>query len=232
MFLRLAQVNIIKINPDFQVLAPTAQCPGGTFTFQWEVEQGIKYTWIWTDGSQTVVNDPNSPGPNDRPLGVQTITHIFAAGSTENSTVYPVRLQAENALCEPKFATRTVTVFPNVFLNILPGELILCSGESTRFRDQSAGVDIGKWYYREKGTTQELDVRTGPVASVTYTFTNTTTTNPIYYEVIYEAANNEGCTAQYMEEVKVYRGITADLISNPDPPMPFTGGVLNHNFYE
>ena len=116
-------------------------------------------------------------------------------------------------------------MFPNVFLNILPGELILCSGESTRFRDQSAGVDIGKWYYREKGTTQELDVRTGPVASVTYTFTNTTTTNPIYYEVIYEAANNEGCTAEYMEEVKVYRGITADLISNPDPPMPFTGGA-------
>jgi gliding motility-associated-like protein len=218
-------VNIIKINPDFQVLAPTAQCPGGTFTFQWEVEQGVKYTWIWTDGSQTVVNDQLSPGPNDRPLGVQTITHIFAAGSTESSTVYPVRLQAENALCEPKFATKTVTVFPNVVLNILPGELILCSGESTRFRDQSAGVDVGKWYYREKGTTQELDVRTGPVSSLTYTFTNNSTTNPIFYEVIYEAANNEGCTAQYMQEIKVYRGITAELTSNPDPPAPFNGGV-------
>jgi gliding motility-associated-like protein len=218
-------VDIIRINPDFQVLAPTAQCPGGTFTFQWEVEQGVKYIWIWTDGSQTVVNDPLSPGPDDRPLGTQTITHIFAAGSTESSTIYPVRLQAENALCEPKFATRTVTVFPNVILNILPGELILCSGESTRFRDQSAGVDIGTWYYREKGTTQQLDVRSGPVSDVTYTLTNTTATNPIYYEVIYEAANNEGCTAQYMEEVKVYRGIAADIISNPDPPAPFSGGA-------
>lgn len=225
-----ASVDIIKINPDFQVLAPTAQCPGGTFTFQWVVEQGVKYTWIWTDGTQTVVNDPTAPGPDDKPLGVQTITHIFAAGSTESSTIYPVRLQAENALCEPKFATKTVTVYPNVILNILPGELVLCSGESTTFRDQSAGVDIGKWYYREKGTTQELDVRTGPVPSVNYTFTNTTSTNPIYYEVIYEAANNEGCTAQYMEEVKVYRGITADIISTPDPPAPFSGGSSTITF--
>jgi gliding motility-associated-like protein len=223
-------VNIIKINPDFEVLAPTAQCPGGTFTFQWEVEQDVKYTWIWTDGSQTVVNDPLSPGPNDRPLGIQTITHIFAAGSTESSTVYPVRLQAENALCEPKFATKTVTVYPNVVLNILPGELILCSGESTMFRDQSAGVDIGTWYYREKGTTQRLDERPGPVATITYTFSNTTATNPIYYEVIYEAANSEGCTAEYMEEVKVYRGITAVITSDPDPPLPFTGGASTINF--
>ena len=223
-------VNIIKINPDFEVLAPTAQCPGGTFTFQWEVEQGIKYTWIWTDGSQTVVNDPFSAGPDDRPLGIQTITHVFAAGSTESSTIYPVRLQAENALCEPKFATRTVTVYPNVILNILPGELILCSGESTRFRDQSAGVDIGTWYYRETGTTQRIDERSGPVSSITYTFTNNTTTNPIYYEVIYEAANSEGCTAQYMEEVKVYRGVTAVMSSNPDPPTPFIGGLSTVNF--
>ncbi len=223
-------VNIIKINPDFEVLAPTAQCPGGTFTFQWEVEQDVKYTWIWTDGSQTVVNDPLSPGPDDRPLGIQTITHIFAAGSTESSTVYPVRLQAENALCEPKFATKTVTVYPNVVLNILPGELILCSGESTMFRDQSAGVDIGTWYYREKGTTQRLDERPGPVATITYTFSNTTATNPIYYEVIYEAANSEGCTAEYMEEVKVYRGITAVITSDPDPPLPFTGGASTINF--
>ena len=223
-------VNLININPDFEVLAPTAQCPGGTFTFQWTVEPGIKYTWIWTDGSQTVVNDPLSPGPEDRAPGVQTITHVFAAGSTESSTVYPVRLQAENALCEPKFATRTVTVYPNVFLNILPGELILCSGESTTFRDQSAGVDIGTWYYREKGTTQRLDERSGPVASVTYTFTNNTTTNPMYYEVIYEASNSEGCTAEYMEEVKVYRGVTALMATNPDPPAPFTGGISTVNF--
>jgi gliding motility-associated-like protein len=52
----------------------------------------------------------------------------------------------------------------------------------------------------------------------------------MYYEVIYEAANNEGCTAQYMEEVKVYRGIAAGIIANPDPPTPFTGGTSTVTF--
>ncbi len=218
-------VSLIKIDPDFEVLAPTAQCPGGVFTFQWTVEQGIKYTWIWTDGSQTVVNNPLSPGPDDKPLGVQTITHVFAAGSTQNSTIYPVRLQAENALCEPKFSTKAVTVFPNVLLNILAGELILCSGETTRFRDQSAGVDVGTWYYREKGTTDRLGEQAGPIPTVAFTFTNTTSANPMFYEVLYEASNNEGCTAQYIQELKVYREVTADIVSNPDPPLPFTGGA-------
>lgn len=224
-------IPLIKINPEFEVLAPTGQCSGGTFTFQWEVEAGVKYTWIWSDGSQPIiVNDPTNPGPNDKAPGVQTISKVFAAGSAESATYYPVKLEAEHPICGTKSSTKTITIFPNVILNILPGDLILCSGESTRFRDQSAGVDIGRWYYREKGTTQELDVRTGPVTDVTYTFTNNTATNPLYYEVIYEAANNEGCTAQYMEEVKVYRGITADIISNPDPPAPFTGGASTVTF--
>jgi gliding motility-associated-like protein len=223
-------VEVIKINPNFEVLAPSEQCSGGTFTFQWVVEQGVKYTWEWSDGTQTVVNNPFVVGPDDKPVGLQTITHVFTTSSTESSTIYPVRLYATNAICEPKFATKTVTVFPNVVLNILPGELILCSGESTTFRDQSAGVDIGKWYYREKGTTQQLDVRTGPVPTVTYTFTNTSATNPVIYEVIYEAANSEGCTAEYMQEVKVYRGITAGIISTPDPAPPFNGGATTISF--
>ena len=89
-------VDIIKINPDFTILAPVAQCSGGTFTFQWVAEQDVKYTWIWSDGQQDIIN------PGDRTLGVNTITHIFTAGSTESSTIYPVSLQADNALCAPQ----------------------------------------------------------------------------------------------------------------------------------
>lgn len=217
-------VDIININPDFAILAPIAQCSGGTFTFQWMVEQDVKYTWIWSDGQQDVIN------PGDLPLGVNTITHIFTAGSTESSTIYPVRLQAENALCAPQFVTKPITVFPTVVLNISPGDPVLCSGESIRFVDQSRGVDVGKWYYQELGTTNQQDIRPGPVSDVTYVMTNTTTTNPIFYEVVYEASNNEGCSDEYRQEVKVYRGISADIINTPDPPDPFTGGVSTVQF--
>lgn len=217
-------VDIIKLNPDFTILAPIAQCSGGTFTFQWTAEQDVKYTWIWSDGQQDVIN------PGDIALGVNTITHIFTAGSTESSTIYPVRLQAENALCAPKFTTKPITVFPTVVLNISPGDPVLCSGESIRFVDQSRGVDVGKWYYQLLGTTNQQEIQAGPVPDVTYVMTNTTTTNPIFYEVVYEASNNEGCLAEYRKEVKVYRGIAADIINNPDPPNPFVGGVSTVEF--
>ena len=217
-------VDIIKINPDFTVLAPTAQCSGGEFSFEWVAEQGVTYTWIWSDGQQDIIN------AGDIPLGVNVITHIFTAGSTESTTVYPVRLQAENALCAPKFATKPITVFPTIVLNIIPGDPILCSGESIRFVDQSAGVDIGKWYYQELGTTNQQEIRPGPVPDLTYVMNNTTTTNPLLYEVVYEASNNEGCNAEYRKEVKVYRGISADIIGNPDPPDPFVGGISTIEF--
>jgi hypothetical protein len=146
---QVVNVDVIKINPDFTVLAPTEQCSGGTFTFQWVAELGVKYTWIWSDGQQDVIN------PGDRPLGTNTITHIFTAGSTTSSTIYPVRLQAENALCTPKTATHPITVYPTIVLNISPGDPTLCSGESIRFVDQSQGVDVGKWYYQVLGTTNQ-----------------------------------------------------------------------------
>jgi gliding motility-associated-like protein len=217
-------VDVIKINPDFTVLAPAEQCSGGTFTFQWVAELGVKYTWIWSDGQQDVIN------PGDIPLGVNTITHVFTSGSTESETIYPVRLQAENALCTPKTATHPIKVFPTIVLNIIPGDPILCSGEDIRFVDQSQGVDVGKWYYQVVGTTNQQDIRSGPVPDITYTMINNTTANPIMYEVVYEASNNEGCTDEFRKEVKVYRGIAAGILSDPDPPTPFNGGVSTVTF--
>ena len=221
---QVVNVDIIKINPEFTVLAPVAQCSGGTFTFQWVAEQGVAYTWIWSDGQQNIIN------PGDVPLGLNTITHVFTAGSTASSTIYPVRLQAENALCAPKFATHPITVFPTIVLNISPGDPVLCSGETISFTDQSEGVDIGKWYYQELGTTNQQEIHPGPVPVVNYTLTNNTANNPIVYEVVYEASNNEGCTDVFRKEVKVYRGISAVITNTPDPPQPFTGGVSTVQF--
>jgi gliding motility-associated-like protein len=75
-----------------------------------------------------------------------------------------------------------------------------------------------------------LEERAGPVPIMEYQLTNTTTTNPIIYEVIYEATNDEGCTDQYMQEIKVYRGVTADIIASPKPQNDFIGGVSTVTF--
>jgi len=162
-------VDIIKTNSDFTVLAPAEQCSGGTFNFEWQVEAGVKYTWVWSDGSQDVIL------AGDRAVGTNNISHVFTSGNTQTSTPYPVRLQAENALCSPKFTTKNITILPSVRLNIIPGDTILCSGESIRFIDQSEGVDNGRWYYREVGSGEELDVRPGPLSEVSYQMFNNTT---------------------------------------------------------
>ena len=75
------------------------------------------------------------------------------------------------------------------------------------------------------GDHQSTGYTPGPVSGCDVCMTNTTTTNPIFYEVVYEASNNEGCSDEFRQEVKVYRGIAADIINSPDPPAPFTGGV-------
>jgi hypothetical protein len=59
---------------------------------------------------------------------------------------------------------------------------------------------------------------------------NNTTTDPIIYEVVYEASNNEGCKDEFRKQVKVYRGIAAGILNTPDPPDPFTGGVSTVTF--
>lgn len=217
-------VDIIKTNSDFTVLAPAEQCSGGTFNFQWEVEANVKYTWIWSDGTQDVIL------AGERPLGSNNITHVFTSGNTQTSTPYPVRLQAENALCSPKFTTKNITILPSVRLNIIPGDTILCSGEFIRFIDQSEGVDFGRWYYRPVGSGEEREVRPGPLSEVSYQMFNTTTNNPIFYEVVYEASNSEGCGDTYTQELKVYRGITAGILNTPDPPDPFIGGISTVEF--
>ena len=134
-------VPLTKINSDFAILDPSEQCSGGTFTFRWTAEPGIRYTWDWNDGSasQLFILDASILVPKDT-----TITHVFTTSSSATTVEYPVRLNATHPICGTQVTTKAVKVFPNVVLNILPGELILCSGESTRFRDQSAGVDIGK----------------------------------------------------------------------------------------
>lgn len=215
-------VDVLKVDPNFSILGPDAQCPGGEFVFQWTIEPNIKYTWLFADGTQRIIN------PGDRPPGVDTVTHIYTGSSAFSSTVFPVRLQAENAQCTPKFATKPITLFPNIVLNILPQDTILCSGESLRFKDQSLGVDNGKWFYRLDGTNGREEEQNGPIPQVNWVMTNTTTVNPIVYEAVYEVSNNEGCTDRFTNKVLVYRGIDANFNIGPVPD--FMGGVSTVTF--
>jgi gliding motility-associated-like protein len=222
-------VEVLKVKADFTILAPDTQCSGGTFTFQWMREPGVTYTWQFSYGADRTIAalDPTDPPRLD------TVQHVFRAGSTDNKTPFPVTLTATTLLCHAQ-GTQSVNVLPSIALNISPGDPMLCSGETFRLKDRSLGVDLGKWYYHKVGDPQQLDVRTvmNPVTTPTpldilFTMTNTDPAdpNPLEYEIVYEASNDELCTAEYRTTVKVYRGVDASFTRIPHPTSPLTGGV-------
>jgi gliding motility-associated-like protein len=216
------EIHVINVSTDFSIVGADGQCPGNDFEFKWNVEPDVKYEWIWSRDSSTVIQaDELSPGDH-------TIRQGFAAGSPEGSTVYNVKLKASNFLCSPDPSAKEITIYPLIALNVLPGDTSLCSGQTVKFQDLSLGIDHGSWYYHLPGTPDRLEETAAPVDEISYVMNNQTTQNPIVYEVVYEATNDEGCKGEYRKEVVVYRGVTADLTTDDVPPL--TAGVSTITF--
>jgi gliding motility-associated-like protein len=217
-----ASISVVNVSTDFSIVGSDAQCPGNDFEFKWNVEPDVKYEWVWSRDSSTVIREDSLAA------GEHTIRHGFAAGSPNNSTVYNVKLKASNFLCTPDPTTREITIYPLIALNVLPGDTSLCSGQTITFQDQSLGIDHGTWYYHVPGTTDRLEEKPAPAAEVSYVMTNTSSQEPIIYEVVYQAANAEGCTGEYKKEVVVYHSATADFTYDNVPPL--TAGLSTITF--
>jgi gliding motility-associated-like protein len=97
----------------------------------------------------------------------------------------------------------------------------MCSDENVTFTNSSQGADIERWFYRVQGTATEIDPRT--TRNVTYKMPNTSSSNPIIYEVVYRSTNTAGCPApDVVTPITVYRGVDASF-SNTTPTV-FVGG--------
>jgi len=89
-----------------------------------------------------------------------------------------------------------------------------------RFTNQSFGVPAtgNRWFYRVRGNaTQELQVQT--TKNVNYALTNTTSTNPIIYEVVYQAMNSSCPAPDVITPITVYRGVVAGFNEGTVPPL-------------
>lgn len=211
-----ADIKVIKTPVSYNIIGSDALCPNVAFQFEWQAEPTIKYRWDFGD------HTPQLP-PVTGLSGTQTTNYTYQSFTADNSVPFTVTLFAQNGTCPERAYTDVVTVFPNIQLNIYPGDPVFCGGQTVTFLDQSKGVDAGEWYYRVQGTTDKLEPKSGPVSSVTYTLENNTAQNPLVYEVVYEAGNNEGCEATYQQLVTVYRKVTADFTI--DNISPYVGGV-------
>jgi gliding motility-associated-like protein len=210
-------VTVGETDANFSIVGPASSCGPYNATFQFNQVAGTQYTWQWFDGSPDDVFLAATTIPNN------TITHAFTNPNPNAAITYKVTLRTELPAPFPgcfKTQTHNVTVFPSIITNAFPDRSEICSGENIQFFNQSFGATSHTWFYRVQGTGTQIDIRHTP--TVNYNFVNTSTTNPIIYEVVYQADNGNCPAPDVVIPITVYRAITAGFNEGTVPP--FIGG--------
>lgn len=206
-------VTVGETDATFSVVGPTSSCGPYTATFQFNQVAGTEYTWQWFDGSPDDVFLAATTIPNN------TITHTFTNPSPSAAVTYRVTLRTQLPAPFPgcfKSMQQNITIFPSIITNIEPDRTVICSGEDIRFSNQSFGAATHRWFYRVQGTTTEIDIRTTP--TVNYNLVNTSASNPIIYEVVYQADNGFCTPPEEVRAITVYRDIVAGFNEGTVPP--------------
>jgi len=114
----------------------------------------------------------------------------------------------------------------SIVTNVTPDKTAICSGDRVQVTNSTLGATSHRWFYREQGTTQEVDVRTTPF--VNYQLDNNTTINPLILEIVYQPSNGLCSVPDVVIPITVYRNITAGFDEGTVPPI--VGGSSTVNF--
>jgi gliding motility-associated-like protein len=212
-------VNVGDTDPNFSIITPAATCTPNVVSFQHNQVAGTIYTWRFGDSPDSVYQATTT-------VANKVIKHTYTNLSPSSTLNYPVTLQTELPApfpgCFKSNPAQTVTIYPNPILNVIPNRTEICSGESVTFTNSSVGTTAStlSWSYRVQGQAAETPM--GTTFNMTYAFTNTTTANPIIYEVIFRASNTQGCVVpDVIMPIQVYRysvagfneGIVPDFVN-------------------
>ncbi|MCA2762428.1 MAG: gliding motility-associated C-terminal domain-containing protein, partial [Cytophagales bacterium] len=208
-------VTISVGDPDanFSVVAPSASCGPVQFQFQYNQKAGTQYTWQWQDGSA----DSTYLAVAD--VSNKIVRHTFSNLSPNRDQDYNVVLRVELPAPFPgcfKFTSKKVTVYSAIVANIFADKTTICSGDKIQFTNQSLGVTSHKWFWRNVGSSLENEIKT--TSSANYSFVNTTTTNPLPLEVVYQAKSGNCSAPDVVTLINVYRGVTANFSEGIVPP--------------
>ncbi|MCB0494217.1 MAG: gliding motility-associated C-terminal domain-containing protein, partial [Cyclobacteriaceae bacterium] len=114
----------------------------------------------------------------------------------------------------------------SIVANVTPDRTDICSGQRIQMTNSSLGATSHRWFYRVQGTTTEIDVRTTPF--VNYQLDNTTSTNPLVYEIVYQASNGLCTVPDVVTPITVYRNVVAGFDEGTVPAI--IGGTSTVNF--
>ena len=216
-------VNVGDTDPNFSITSPLATCSPNRVTFQHNQVAGTIYTWRFGDSADSVYTAATT-------VANMVIKHTYTNLSPTSTLSYPVTLQTELPApfpgCFKTTAPKTITIYPNVIANVLSDKTEICSGEVIQFSNQSVGVSSQTWSYRVQGQIPEISM--GTSASLGYTFTNTTTANPIIYEVLYRGTNAHCAAPVQIIAIKVFRSPLAGFNEGTVPPFVNGQSVITY----
>ncbi|MTI28931.1 PKD-like domain-containing protein [Fulvivirga kasyanovii] len=193
-------VTVNEVDATFQVVGDDTGCSPLTVNFSFNQEAGVDYTWSWFDGT------PDEDINATTTVNGQIVTHTFENFSTSSNFEAQVQLVATKGSCVD-FSTKTVTVFPTIRPNVIANSpTTICGGGNVSFSNFTLGASTHKWFYRRQGVSEEIDVR-ATAAGVNYDLVNTSSQNPIIYEVVYQGGNGN-CSIEEVIPVTVYREVT------------------------
>jgi gliding motility-associated-like protein len=206
----------------FSVVGPTASCSPYQVHLQYNQKNGTEYDWRWGDGTPDSIYTATTDVTN------QIVKHTYSNTSPTGTLKPKIVLQTDLPAPFPgcfSSTTQTISIYPTIITNIYPDKTTLCSGDQVTFTNQSFGVTSYHWFYRVQGP-DTTHIAGSDVASqnVTYTMTNTSTSNPIVYEVVYRSTNGNCPAPEVVTPITVYRNIIASFDDGGAAPHYLVGG--------
>ena len=192
-----------QVVADFVTDLPTQGCQPLALNFLPQgYREGLRYVWNWGDGSDA-----------DTSFDESQIAHTFINNSTSVTRNFLVTLTATDTLtgCEMS-SSQSVRVFPEVRIDVEAVPASGCAPLEVSADNASQGVDSHRWYYRLQGSSEQLEAQT---QAVPFWLLENTTTDSLVYEIVYEAANANGCDASDTLLVTVYPQVIADFDADP-----------------
>lgn len=216
-------ITVSEVDATFQVVGSNTGCSPLKVTFSYNQVAGATYTWAWFDGSA----DSTYIAPST--VNGQIVEHVFKNLSTGTDFNVDVRLTAQLPPSEGScvdFHSEPVTIYSTIRPNVIANSpTTICGGGNVSFSNFTLGASTHKWFYRRQGVNEEIDVR-ATAAGVNYDLVNTSSQNPIIYEVVYQGGNGN-CSIEEVIPVTVYREATP--LFTVDNLTEFVGGSATLN---
>ncbi|MEI9921834.1 MAG: PKD-like domain-containing protein [Bacteroidota bacterium] len=213
-------VHVDEVDNNFSIVGPNINCSPFPVTFQHNQVAGTSYQWKWLDGPDSTAYQAATS------VAGKQIKHTYLNPSPGSTMTFRASLDAYLdttkylAGCRKRPVVVEVKIYPTVAPAVFADRDVICSDDQVSFTNSTQGATSNRWFYRVQGSASELEVKTTSIVS--FKIPNTSTSNPLVYEVVYQSNNGHCPAPDVVTPITVYRGVDAHF--SHTAPTLYIGG--------